>query len=143
MSKIEAAARDILSLEDKAIDAYLHIGAKKYEIQSFETEFSQAIDYKGQPQHEVKGGLLSFTLKQAADEVLNRWMFQNDVFHDGVVVFAPVSRISNPPLTVAFTRGRCISYEKMIGVDIGIRISLLISAELIDINGIEHRNSTK
>lgn len=57
--------------KDVAIDCTLHTMGKEYEIQVFETEFSQPDDWKGQPTKEVKGGLLFITLKQASDEFLN------------------------------------------------------------------------
>jgi hypothetical protein len=38
--------------EDSTLEANLYINEKKYEVESFETEFQQDIDFKGQPQHE-------------------------------------------------------------------------------------------
>jgi hypothetical protein len=131
---------DILPPKDAAIDGYLYIMGKKYEIQSFETEFIQPDDYKGQPQHEVKGGLLLVTLKQQSDEILNNWMFKNGVSYSGSIVFAPVSRIENPPLTILFEEGSCISFEKMLGKNIGIQLSILISSEKVLFNAVKHTN---
>lgn len=36
----------------------LNIEGKSYDIESFNTKFTQPIDYKGQPQHEIRGGQL-------------------------------------------------------------------------------------
>lgn len=143
--KVKQAADKVINSiipVDRAIDSYLYMdGGTRYEIQSFETEFSQQADHNGQPQHEVKGGLLHITLRQAADELLNRWMFQRNIFHNGTIVFAPISRTSNPPIKIIFTQARCISYQKVIGSNTGILIRLLISAQTININGVEHKNS--
>lgn len=128
-------------VEDATIEVNLYIGEKKYEVESFETEFQQGIDYKGQPQHEVKGGLLSITLKGISDEIINRWMFGTGVAYDGSIVFESSSRISTPPIIIVFEKGKCISFEKIMGINIGSQLNLVISTEKLSINGIEHSNS--
>ena len=126
--------------KDVAIDGFLYIKERKYEIQAFETEFSQPDDWKGQPIKEVKGGLLFITLKQVADEVINNWMFQKDIAYDGMITFAPISRTANAPLQIAFEKGKCISFEKMLGANIGVRLNLVISTDTLSFNGVEHTN---
>ena len=127
--------------EDSSLEANLYINEKKYEVENFETEFQQDIDFKGQPQHEVKGGLLSLTLKGISDEIINNWMFRTGTVYDGTIMFESSSRSSTPPIIITFEKGRCISFEKMIGVNIGTQLSLLISTEKLSVNGIEHSNS--
>lgn len=129
--------------KDIAIDGFLHINEKQYEIQAFETEFVQPEDFKGQPQHEVKGGLIMITLKQKSDETLNKWMFQKDTSYEGEIVFAPVSRSSNADLRIKFTEGKLVSFHKMIGVNIGILFSIVISSQEIHINAVDHTNQPK
>ena len=141
----ETASKDALDVndllpKDAAIDGFLYVSGKKYEIQAFETEFSQPDHWTGQPQKEVKGGLLLITLKQKSDEILNNWMFRQNVAYDGLITFAPVSRIANAPLQIRFEQGRCISFEKMLGTNIGIQLSLLISPEKLFFNTTEHTN---
>jgi hypothetical protein len=138
--EVKAIIEDVFVPGDTAIDGFLYVNGKEYEIQSFETEFVQADDWRGQPQHEVKGGLLLITLKQKSDDILNDWMFRKGTAYDGEVVFAPVSRSENALLRISFTKGKCISFEKMIGINIGIQISLLISPEKISVNDIEQSN---
>ncbi|MCL1933847.1 MAG: hypothetical protein FWF53_08590 [Candidatus Azobacteroides sp.] len=136
-------AVDVIDLlpKDVAIDGFLYVAGKKYEIQTFETEFSQADDWKGQPAKEVKGGLLLITLKQKTDEILSNWMFQKGIAYDGLITFAPISRTANAPLQIRFEKGRCISFDKMLGVNIGGQLSLLISPEKLLVNNkIEHTN---
>ncbi|MDR3340280.1 MAG: hypothetical protein LBT25_09380 [Candidatus Symbiothrix sp.] len=139
----EAAIEDIFIPRDTAIDGFLYVNGKAYEIQSFETEFVQENDWKGQPQHQVKGGLLLITLKQKTDEILNDWMFRPGVAYDGEIVFAPISRTENASLKISFTKGKCISFEKMIGANVGIQISLLISPEEIKVNEVKHTNNAR
>lgn len=136
-------AVDYLLPNDSTIEGYLYVGAKKYEICSFDTEFEQPEDYKGQPQHEVKGGLLSVTLKQVVDSTISDWMLKKGVTYDGSIVFTSSSRISSPPITILFTEGKCISYQKLTGKEVGISLTILISAKELNINGIDHTNSSK
>ncbi len=134
---------DLFFPKDTAIDGFLHVNGKKYEIQAFETEFVQPEDFKGQPQHEVKGGLIMITLRQQSDETLNKWMFQKDTAYEGEIVFAPISRSADADLRIKFTEGKLISFNKMIGVNIGILFSFVISSQEININAIEHTNQPK
>lgn len=133
-------AADALLPNDTSVVGHLVFMGQNYEIETFETEFQQPVDFKEQPQHEVKGGLLSITMKQTGNEDFNRWMFQRDIFHDGAILFVPESRISNVAIDVQFKEARCIYYEKIIGNSLGIRFKLIISAKIVTINGIEHHN---
>ncbi len=134
---------ELFAVNDTAINTKLHVNGEEYELQLFETEFRQPLDFKGQPQHEVKGGLLSFTVRQQADDILNEWMFRNGTSYDGEIIVAPISRNTQPLLTILFQKGRCISYEKHVGRGIGIEINLLISVEFMKINEIEFSNAPK
>lgn len=134
---------DILDLQDASIDCSLLVNGFKYEVQYFETEFKQPEDFKGEPQHEVKGGLLLITINQKTDEFLNRWMFQRNLSHSGTITFAPKFRVSNIPLSISFTGGKCVSFNKICGINIGLQLTLLISAEEILLNGIPHTNKYK
>lgn len=142
-NNIIGKAKNILFPTDSAIDGHLYIGTKQYEIQSFDTEFQQGVDYKGQPQQEVKGGLLAVTLSQPADDLLNTWMFQPETFHDGIISFAPISKTASAVIKIIFKKGRCVSYEKLMGRGVGIQFRILISAKYININGIEHKNEPR
>lgn len=135
--------KDIFDFEDISIDCILNINGQKYEIEAFETEFRQPEDFKGEPQHEVKGGLLLVTLKQKTDNNLNRWMFQRNISYSGTIIFAPKIRISSIPFIITFTQGKCISFNKVGGSNVGLQLTLLISAEEININGVKHTNSYK
>ncbi|NDV67911.1 type VI secretion system tube protein TssD [Dysgonomonas sp. 25] len=141
LNQVANKAKDIF-FPDQSIEAYLYLGetAIKYELYSFETDFEQEIDHKGQPQREVKGGLLSLVLQQASDELINRWMFQRDIFLDGYISFSLSSFSANDPMRIIFKEARCILYEKIVGAKIGIQTKILVSANQIEINGILHQN---
>lgn len=126
---------------DTSLDATLHIENKEYDIISFETEFEQDMDWKGEPQHSIKGGLLSFTIHQSADEKLNHWMFDESIAISGFISFGPKARKANYPLLISFIEGRCIRYKKDINNhQDGIRLQMIISCGLVAFNGIKHKN---
>ncbi|MDR3338908.1 MAG: hypothetical protein LBT25_02225, partial [Candidatus Symbiothrix sp.] len=60
-------------------------------IKLWHTVIKQSFDFKGEPQREVRGGLLTMTFNQTTDEQLNYWMFHNDVKYSGSIVFASFS----------------------------------------------------
>ena len=68
---------------------------KSYEVEDFKISFSQAVDFKGQPQHEMLGGQLYLTLTQAADDnlyfkikrpsdIVKRRQREVDLFNKGI-----------------------------------------------------------
>jgi hypothetical protein len=138
--KIKDIVKEQLGLNDTSLDAKLYLNGKEYSIDNFTTEFQQAFDFKGEPQREVKGGLLSITLNQVPDEQLNYWMFHDKVSYSGSIVFSSFSRIATPILIVNFTNGRCARYSTFIGSGGGISLHLVITAETTELNGIEHAN---
>lgn len=139
-SKIEKTVKDFFQMNDTSINAILYLNGKEYSIDSFETEFQQSFDFKGEPQREVKGGLLSMTFNRTPDEQLNYWMFHNKVSYSGSIVFSSFSRISSPILIINFINGRCARYSTSIGGLGSFSFDIIITAESISVNGMEHTN---
>jgi len=137
----KAVEKAIESFEqnDTSVDAKLLLNGTEYEIDTFNISFQKAFDYKGEPQREVKGGLITLKINHVADEQINNWIFNQSVKHSGVITFGSFSRISNPVIIIGFTNGRCAEYSKTIG-DSTVSYSILITAEEININGIDHSN---
>jgi hypothetical protein len=137
----EEKAKEALGLTDDAsVDAKLILNGKEYEIETFNIQFRQLFDYKGEPQREVKGGLMALSIHHVVDKQINHWMFHRSVKYSGAVVFASFSRISSPVIVIGFVNGRCAKYTKTIGHS-SVSYTILISAEEIKINGIEHANN--
>lgn len=139
---IAEEVKEISDLNDTSVDAKLFLNGKEYAIDAFEIQFQKSSDFKGEPQREVKGGLLSLTFNRVADEQLNYWMFHSDVNYSGSVVFSSFSRIESPVIIINFENGRCAKYSKIIG-DSSISLNIIITAKKISINGIEHKNNPK
>ena len=144
MNKEDAVeqAKDALGLNDTSVDAKLLLNGKEYSIDNFEIQFQKSSDFKGEPQREVKGGLLSLTLNQVSDEQLNYWMFHSEIYYSGSVVFSSFSQIASPAIIINFENGRCARYSKSIG-DSSISFNMIITARKISVNGIDHVNNPK
>jgi hypothetical protein len=52
-------AKEALGLTDMSVNAKLILNGKEYEIETFDIQFRQPFDYKGEPQREVKGGSMT------------------------------------------------------------------------------------
>ena len=133
-------AKESLGLNDTSVDAKLRLNGIEYEIETFNIHFQKSYDYKGEPQNEVKGGLMRLSINHVVDQQINHWMFDRSVKYSGAIVFASFSRIANPVIVIEFTNGRCAEYTKTIGQS-AVSYSILITAEEIKINGIEHANN--
>jgi len=140
--KIAGKAAEAFDLNDTSVDAKLILNGQEYEIETFNIRFHQSYDYKGEPQYEVKGGLITLSISHVVDKQINNWMFNRSVKHSGSIVFASFSRIASPVIVIEFVNGLCAEYTKTIGHST-ISYSILISAEEISINGIDHENNPK
>ena len=114
-NKTKEEIEEVLDLNDTSVDAKLYLNGKEYAIDAFDIQFQQSVDFKGEPQREVKGGLLSLTFNQVSDEQLNYWMFHTEVKYSGSIVFASLSQIASPVIIINFENGRCTRYSKNIG----------------------------
>lgn len=145
MDKVIDTAQQILDSHDTSVNAILSLpSGKRYELYFVETEFQHSIDHKNQPQNEVRGGLLTFTLHQSSNEELNKWMFGDHIQYSGTITFESQSRNAAPELIIEFREGYCVEFQKEIGEYAElIVLRLTISAKEVVINGIEHTNDMR
>jgi hypothetical protein len=123
------------------IAATFILDGEKYTVDKFNIEFSQPRDYKGQPQHETKGGIIVVNLTQAADDNLYLWAKKSTLTKSGKVLFQ--SDIGMTILEITFENAYCIDLKREINAFSGTNTSLAISPEVIKMNGIEHNNFWK
>ena len=140
-NKAKETVKEVLGLNDTSVDAKLYLNGKEYPIDTFDIQFQESFDFKGEPQREVKGGLMSVGFNQVTDEQLNHWMFHPEVYYSGSVVFASFSRIANPVIIIEFEQARCVKYSK--NIDPSLTFNILVTAKKIKINGMEHKNNPK
>jgi hypothetical protein len=120
------------------MEAYLIIDGSKYQIEQFSMGFNQPVDYKGQPQNEVKGGQILVTITQTVPEEIYKWAMTS-IKKNGEIKFK--SMVVNSPLKVSFTNGYCVNFSRITEVSGGIKTSLTISSESITINDITFTNN--
>ena len=115
-----------------------YLDGSVYDVTKFKIGFSQALDYKGQPQHEVKGGIISLTIDAVVDDCILNWAKTSTQLKSGTVKFETL--MSSPVMKVDFTDGYCINFTRVIDAQRGGRITLVISAETVVVNEVEHYN---
>ena len=114
------------------------LDGKEYEIETFNIKFTQPIDYKGQPQHEIQDGKLMVTLTQAVDNNLYLWAKTSTMRKGGQILFQTDLGIT--VLRINFANAYCITLVRDINAVSGTKTTLIISSENIIMNGIEHNN---
>ena len=92
---------------DVSLSVNMLLGKNIYPLRSFEIEFSQEIDHKGEPQSSVLGGIASIALYSLPDETLNRWLRSGDE-QDGRFLFG--DELVGYPLTMDFKNACCSGY---------------------------------
>lgn len=123
---------------DSDYSVWFELDGKEYELSRFEISFGQEIDHKGQPQNEVRGGIIYATLSQIVPESIYEWAMKNRT-KNGTVVFKISSGSS--PLKIEFSNSYCLSFKRNIdAVGEGIKTKLVISPEELLINGIRFDN---
>jgi hypothetical protein len=120
------------------IEARFIFDGKKYNVEQFNTEFTQPRDYKGQPQHEIKGGQITLNLTQIIDDAIYLWAKTSTLRKDGKIIFQ--TDLGMTILEIEFTNAYCSSFTRQINAYSGTNTVLTISPEKVKLNGIEHDN---
>lgn len=105
----------------------------EYEIQDFAVGFDQPIDSRGEPQNEVHGGAIKFTVPSMPDKTLHQWMMQSDMRKSGEFVFKRGDE--NSPLRVEFADAYCINMKSRTASSKGLSTDFVISANEVRMNG--------
>ena len=123
---------------DSNITAWLKLTdtCKEYELGTFNIEFIQPVDHKGEPQGEVTGGQITVTMMQATEEDLFAWAVSYSKKRSGVIEFKVES--GSAPMKIEFINGCCIHFsQRMSSIEkLGVEMTLIISAEELVVNGI-------
>jgi hypothetical protein len=111
--------------------------AEGYRIQDFQMGFLQDIDFKGQPQYEVTGGLMTIVITQVPDDVINKWVMNSRSLMSGSFVF---KHLGHTLLSISFEDAYCVGYKKDISSISGVSTRIVISPKSVNLNGILHEN---
>ena len=115
---------------DSDLTAWFILDGQEYEMSHFDINFAQSVDHKGQPQDEVRGGIMSITLSQTLPENIYRWGMTS-IPKNGSVIFK--SKTTNPPLKINFINAYCIRFNRSIANEGGLESQLVISPdEMLD-----------
>lgn len=118
---------------DSDLTVWFIFEGKEYEVSQFNISFGQGVDFKGQPQDEVRGGRILITLTETLPDNIYKWAMTS-CMRDGAIQFR--SQSSNAPLKVEFTDGYCVNFDRVVSNGLGLKTTLVISSEYTTINGI-------
>jgi len=124
---------------DTNIEGFLFIDSFKYEIIDFNIGFGQAIDHKGQPQHEVKGGQIFITLTEVPAPSIYDWAKRSNKPKSGKILFQTASR--GTILTISFEEAHCFSFSQKVNFTSGTEVNLGITCKELTIADIVHTNN--
>jgi hypothetical protein len=122
---------------DSDVTVWMVIDGEEYELNQFKVNFGQGIDYKGQPQNEVRGGRIMITLTQIVPNNIYKWGMTSTM-KNGEIVFR--SKTTNAPLRILFENAYCVNFERDLSQSNGLSSTLIISPEYININGFNFDN---
>lgn len=124
---------------DSNIDSYLFIDGFKYEVSRFSISFSQAVDHKGQPQHEVKGGQFIVILTQIPNPTIYDWAKRSNKAKSGQILFQTATR--GTILDLKFEEAHCFNLTQNINYQRGTEVKMVITANKITISDFVHNNN--
>jgi predicted metallo-beta-lactamase superfamily hydrolase len=140
-NSLQKIASSFYNQIDSKVEAFLFLDNKKYELSGFQIVFGQPTDYKGQPQHEVKGGQFILTITQAVEDNIYIWAKNNNHRKTGTIKFT--SETEGTVLEIKFIDSCCISLVHKVNAFSGLEISMVISPSILTVNGIIHDNKWK
>ena len=62
---------------DSDLTVFLVLDGQEYEVSQFNINFNQQVDYKGQPQDEVRGGKILVGLTQILSDNIYSWAMKS------------------------------------------------------------------
>jgi len=109
-----------------------------FEVEHFNIDFIQPTSgHKGRPEYEVLGGQITLIITQLATDNLNLWAKKETKLKSGVILFQTDGMTV---MEVEFINAYCTSLTGQISAQSGASTLLIISPEIVKINGIEHDN---
>ncbi len=127
-----------LEQNDSNVSVWLNLDGQEYELSQFNIVFSQSSDAKGEPQDEVRGGLMLMTLTQTLPDSMYAWAMKSTT-KEGIVEFRIESGSS--PFKVEFSNAFCLGFQRMGNTEGGgVTTALTVSPDELRINGISFDN---
>ncbi|GEM_PF-194234 len=122
---------------DSNLEVWFIFEGREYELSQFSINVGQGVDFKGQPQNEVRGGRILITLTEAVPDTIYTWAMTS-CMRNGEIEFR--SKTSNAPLKIEFINGYCVNLQRTVESFTGLNTDMIISSGEISINGISLEN---
>ncbi len=119
---------------------------KAYILENFDISFTQEVNEKGKPGGLPFGGMMTLTISETPDVVINEWMMRETLLRDGEIgLFSNKSKIDDSPvLNIVFKDAYCVRYKKKIdALGGGLRTTLFISPRYVKIGQEDFENNWK
>lgn len=139
-SKVKDATEGFLNFPqiDSNVTVWFIFEGKEYEVAQFSINFAQGVDHKGQPQDEIRGGIINVLLTEVVPDNIYKWAMKSNL-SSGCIEFR--SKTSNSPLKIQFMDASCVNMERVIEVSGGINTVLVISPGELKINDLDMSNN--
>ncbi len=94
-SKVKEAASGLFNFTqvDSDLEVWFVFEGKEYELAQFNINCGQSVDFKGQPQDEVRGGKILLTLTEAVPDNIYKWAMTS-CLRDGAIEFRSKTTIA-------------------------------------------------
>ena len=137
--KVKEAASGLFNFPqiDSDLTVWLNFEGKEFELEQLNISLGQSVDFKGQPQDEVRGGRIMLTLTETVPDSVYKWAMTS-CLQSGFIEFR--SKTASSPLKIEFINAYCVNLDRVISSGTGLSTTLVISSEEVLINGISIDN---
>ena len=127
-----------------SLTARLHIEGHSNEdtgspVLSCDFGFAQEIGANGAPISHIRGGIINLSIRGIDDPELLQWMIGENSWKNGRIVFSGVTS-TGPGRTILFNNAYLVKYQESFTNQNDIVIQLTISAERMEVSGVNHMN---
>lgn len=125
---------------DSNVDVRFLVDGDEYEVEQFNIGFHQPIDsVKNQPEGEARGGKLMVTFTQTVKSNIYGWAIKPWVRKNGSILFK--TGTAGVIFDVQFLNAYCVNLNRVVDArGQGLVTTLIISPEIVTLNGIEFDN---
>jgi hypothetical protein len=119
---------------------------KKYILEEFDLEFRQDVDDRNRPSSDVYGGIITLTISDTPDELINGWALHSYEKKSGRFRFLKNERpiMESSPLIISFEDAYCTGYQKIMNPQgAGTLTTLVISPRRLKIGNETFENRWK
>jgi hypothetical protein len=127
-----------------SITARLHIAGHSKESQGLQIiacrfEFNQDVDPRGMARSNIRGGIITFSIRGNEDPELIQWMLDRNSMKSGKISYTGFTD-NGPKRKIEFEDAVLIHYDESFYDKTDISINLTISARVFRIGGLKHEN---